>query len=256
MDVLPVTVRHSVVKRTRKNRDSAFKFAAQTQHRRTDAKKCNKKEAMVGTQWECALFDHDGTLVDTLGLYYASWKRACEKHTLQTDEGEFLRLNGKPLRTMIVDVVKHQWGYEPSASWVVEFMQDIDTLNGELRRQMSTEPIECVVSWARHFHSNRIPCAVVTCGHRKDVIQSLEEHDLMRFFNDIVFPDDIAMETDVHPRFVKTAMYSEAMRRLGCSNPGQCMVFEDSEIGLQSADKAGMSTVNVRFMLGYSGFNP
>jgi HAD superfamily hydrolase (TIGR01509 family) len=41
-------------------------------------------------------------------------------------------------------------------------------------------------------------------------------------------------------------VFLEAARRLGVNEPRQCVVFEDTDIGLEAAKRAGMTGVDVR----------
>ena len=82
------------------------------------------------------------------------------------------------------------------------------------------------------------PLAVASGGGRKAVHATLESLGLIQLFDAIVTSEDyINGKPAPDP-------YLEAARRLGVI-PSECLVFEDTEIGRQSALAAGMECVLV-----------
>ncbi len=97
------------------------------------------------------------------------------------------------------------------------------------------EPIEHVVAIARAQHG-RLPMAVVTGGFRDVVVPSLDTVGITDLFDVIVTADDVI---DSKPA---PDLYLRAMALLGVG-PDECVVYEDSEIGMASARAAGIRTV-------------
>jgi HAD superfamily hydrolase (TIGR01509 family) len=99
------------------------------------------------------------------------------------------------------------------------------------------QPIVEVVSIARSMHGKK-PMAVASGGGRRSVHATLQGLGLIQLFDTIVTSEDyINGKPSPDP-------YLEAARRLGV-DPSGCLVFEDTEIGRQSAHAAGMECVLV-----------
>ena len=99
------------------------------------------------------------------------------------------------------------------------------------------QPIESVVSIARSMHGKK-PMAVASGGGRHSVHATLDRLGLGHLFDTIVTSEDYKRGKPFPDP------YLEAARRLGVS-PSECLVFEDTEIGRQSAIAAGMECVLV-----------
>jgi HAD superfamily hydrolase (TIGR01509 family) len=84
----------------------------------------------------------------------------------------------------------------------------------------------------------RIPFAVVSGSTRDSVTASLEALQLLDKFNTLVCAGDYQKsKPDPEPFLI-------AAKRLSIS-PKDCLVFEDSDMGIQAATAAGMASVKV-----------
>jgi HAD superfamily hydrolase (TIGR01509 family) len=88
---------------------------------------------------------------------------------------------------------------------------------------------------ARH---GQLPFAVVSGGRRSSVVRSLTTLGLLDKFEAIVGADDYTHGKPAPDAFLLAA------ERLGMA-PADCLVFEDTEIGIQAATAAGMASVKV-----------
>jgi HAD superfamily hydrolase (TIGR01509 family) len=80
--------------------------------------------------------------------------------------------------------------------------------------------------------------AVASGGYREIVIATLRALELDGFFDVVVGAEDV-LRGKPHPD-----PFLEAARRLGVE-PGNCLVFEDSPLGMEAAQRAGMLAVLV-----------
>ena len=78
--------------------------------------------------------------------------------------------------------------------------------------------------------------AVVTGGFRDAVVPSLDAVGITGLFDVIVTADDVAHSKPAPD------VYLRAMQLLDVP-PHECVVYEDSEIGIESARRAGISTI-------------
>jgi beta-phosphoglucomutase-like phosphatase (HAD superfamily) len=84
----------------------------------------------------------------------------------------------------------------------------------------------------------RIPFAVVSGGRRNSVVQSLTVTRLIDRFETIVGAEDYENSKPAPDAFLLAA------ERLGVE-PSACLVFEDTDLGIQAATAAGMASVRV-----------
>jgi HAD superfamily hydrolase (TIGR01509 family) len=84
----------------------------------------------------------------------------------------------------------------------------------------------------------RIPFAVVSGSTRDSVVGSLSVLGLLDKFDTIVSAEDYQHGKPAPDAFLIAA------ERLGVA-PGDCLVFEDTDLGIQAATAAGMASVKV-----------
>ena len=100
------------------------------------------------------------------------------------------------------------------------------------------KPIATVIELARS-HRSQGPLAIASGSVRRLVVRTLETLGISDWFAAIVAAEDTTRhkpEPDV---------FLEAARRIG-ADPAACIVYEDTDIGLEAARRAGMTAVDVR----------
>ena len=174
------------------------------------------------------LFDCDGTLVDTMALHRIVWHQIFGRYGFEiTDEWweEYANVSLGPFVRAVI----------PDADDALA-MQLLDEGNGLFLEALHLlEPIEHVVAIAREYHG-QLPMAVVTGGFREVVVPSLDVVGVTDLFEHVVTADDVV---DSKPA---PDLYLRALELLGVS-PDEVVVYEDSEIGMESARAAGIATV-------------
>ena len=174
------------------------------------------------------LFDCDGTLVDTMALHRIVWHQIFGRYGFEiTDEwwDEYANVALGPFVRAVI----------PDADDALA-MQLLDEGNGLFLEALHLlEPIEHVVAIAREYHG-QLPMAVVTGGFREVVVPSLDVVGVTDLFEHVVTADDVV---DSKPA---PDLYLRALELLGVS-PDEVVVYEDSEIGMESARAAGIATV-------------
>jgi HAD superfamily hydrolase (TIGR01509 family) len=181
---------------------------------------------------QALIFDNDGTLVDTMPTHYLAWQRSLASCHLELPEERFYKLGGTPPRR-IIEMLAREQGVEVDVEAVArrkaeEFLQLIDTIR----------PVEAVVNIVRE-HLGKLPMAVAS-GTTRDVITKVHRQlGFEGWFDAIVTSEDTIRhkpEPDV---------FLEAARRLGVPPPA-CRVYEDSDLGIEAARRAGMQWCDVR----------
>lgn len=177
------------------------------------------------------LFDCDGTIADSMPLHYIAWKRALGKWGCTFDEDLFYLWGGKPAAEIIADLNQMN-GLKMPVEALAEHKENL-----YFEQLPHLKPVAEVLEIIEAEHG-RIPFAVVSGGRRNSVVNSLTTLGIIDRFETIVGAEDY--------RNSKPApdAYLIAAARLGVAPP-DCLVFEDTEMGIQAATAAGMASVKV-----------
>jgi len=177
------------------------------------------------------LFDCDGTVADSMPLHYIAWTAALGQWGCQFPESLFYAWGGKPPRE-IVATLNTMHGL---AMPVLDVAELKERLYFDLLPQLQPIP-EVVAHIDNQF--GKIPFAVVSGGRRDSVIRTLAALNLLDRFDTIVGSDDYARSKPAPDGFLLAA------ERLGVA-PADCLVFEDTDLGIEAATAAGMASVKV-----------
>ena len=182
------------------------------------------------------LFDCDGTIADSMPLHYIAWKKALAEWNCEYDEALFYSWGGKPVRKIIADLNQIH-GLNMPIEAVAERKEAFYL---EQLPQLKAIPEVLEHIEAQHSH---IPFAVVSGSRRTSVVGSLTALNLLDKFDTIVAAEDYKNGKPAPDAFLLAAA------RIGVA-PKDCLVFEDTELGIQAATAAGMASVMVPSPLG------
>jgi HAD superfamily hydrolase (TIGR01509 family) len=178
------------------------------------------------------IFDCDGTLADTMPLHYLAWKRLVEERGGTFSEALFYSLGGRPTEQIMALLRdEHCLRIDDIAAAASRKEEYFVELIHEVK------PIEPVLQVARRMHGVA-PLAVASGGLRKYVELTLQAIGVRDLFEAVICAEDCARAKPFPDPFL------EAARRLKVA-PDVCLVFEDSPLGLQAAEAAGMQCVFV-----------
>jgi HAD superfamily hydrolase (TIGR01509 family) len=189
------------------------------------------KLALPDGEFQAYLFDCDGTIVDSMPLHYATWIEALAEWNCVFDEQLFYAWGGRPVADIIATLNDMHGLRMP----VDDVVRRKESLYHEHISRLQTVPE--VVEHIEHSHG-RIPFAVVSGSTREAVIASLQMLNLLDRFDVLVCAGDYQRaKPDPEPFLL-------AASRLGV-DPARCLVFEDTDLGIQAASAAGMASVKV-----------
>jgi len=175
------------------------------------------------------LFDCDGTLADSMPLHYIAWKKTLAEWKGAYPEELFYSWGGRPVREIISRLNEMQGLQMPVEAVAERKEARYLALLPELK------PIPEVVEIVeRNF--GRIPMAVVSGSRRDSVVGSLTAIHLLDKFDTIVSAEDYTNGKPAPDGFLLAA------QRLGVPTT-ECLVFEDTDLGIQAATAAGMASV-------------
>ncbi|MGA8310758.1 MAG: HAD family phosphatase [Terriglobales bacterium] len=177
------------------------------------------------------LFDCDGTVADSMPLHYVAWSRALSAWNCEFSEELFYAWGGMPV-TEIISTLNKQHGLHMPVDRVARRKEE---LYFEILPQLKAVPEVLEHIEASH---GRIPLAVVSGSTRDSVTASLEALKILDRFETLVCAGDYRRsKPDPEPFLVAAA-------RLGVA-PEHCLVFEDTDMGIQAATAAGMASVKI-----------
>jgi beta-phosphoglucomutase family hydrolase len=185
------------------------------------------------------IFDLDGTLADTMPSHYVAWTKVAARHGLTFPEARFYSLGGVPTEKIArMLITEAGLTIDPKMIALEKEQTYYDSLDpGGIRA------IDPVLALARRHHAqNEGPLAVASGSVRRLVTRTLGALGIADWFAAVVTAEDTTRhkpEPDV---------FLEAARRLDAA-PATCTVYEDTDIGLEAARRAGMRAVDVRLLI-------
>ncbi|MCC7339051.1 MAG: HAD-IA family hydrolase [Pirellulaceae bacterium] len=165
--------------------------------------------------------------------HYSAWTWMLDQFGIPFPEEKFYDFAGKPTELIIkllaeeTRVVVHDIA-AMSRLKEQRYVESIDAV----------KPIQVVLDIATR-HRDRLPMAVASGGEGYVVARTLNVIGVGDWFKVVVAAED----TQRHKP--EPDVFLEAARRLDV-DPTGCVVFEDSDLGLLAAERAGMMGVDVR----------
>ena len=181
------------------------------------------------------IFDCDGTLVDSMPLHMKAWEHAIAKAGALWNYDFFYSKKGMESED-IVTLYNKQFGTTLDPRETVRVKHDFFRRHGS-----EFKPIGPVLDVVRRYHGV-LPMAVASGSNRENVHAELEAIGVRGLFEAIVTADDNVIPKPDPGIFLETAT------RIGVP-PNLCQVFEDGDLGLEAAQKAGMVATDIRLFL-------
>ena len=184
-----------------------------------------------------AIFDMDGTVIDSLMFWDCLWQRIGERYLSDPDFRPSDEIN-KRVRTMIYSDAMayfHQC-YEPPIE-TAEFVKFASDGLRDFYRDTATVKTGAMELLA-HLKSRGIPICLASATAMSEVKLTLECHGLLQYFDCVLSCADIGAGKD------KPDIYRMACDRMGLSPTDVCVV-EDSHVALETAKGIGCKTVGV-----------
>jgi len=184
------------------------------------------------------IFDMDGLLLDTEGLYKSSWTLCAKEMGFDLTDALYLKLIGITVADA-EEVLAQAFGEKFSKDF---FHTRAAVLYEEahLRDGLPLKPgVKELLSWAK---DENIPCAVGTSTVAEEAKRRLQHHNIHDFFQ-VVIGGDMVEHGKPHPD-----IFLRAQQSLGV--PAEhCLVLEDAHSGLIAAQAGGMRSCLVPDLL-------
>jgi HAD superfamily hydrolase (TIGR01509 family) len=182
-------------------------------------------------QFDAYLFDCDGTIADSMPLHFEAWNLALSEWGGHLPEDLFYAWAGIPFAKTI-EMLNEKFSLKvPLEPTGVRKEEHYFKLLPKL------QPIQNVLHHIQEQHG-KIPFAVVSGSPRDSIFKTLKALRLLDYFPVIVGAEDYARGKPHPDPFLLAA------KLLGVKQE-RCLVFEDADLGIESARAAGMSWVKV-----------
>jgi beta-phosphoglucomutase family hydrolase len=178
------------------------------------------------------IFDCDGTLADTMPLHFISWRTTMNRHGIEFGEDRFYSMAGQPT-VRIIEILLAEQSKSGDANAIA-----LEKEQAFLEVLPQVQPIEPVVEIAHQFRKTH-PMGVGSGSNREVVIEVLKHIGLDGFFDAVVGAEDTKNHKPEPDVFIEVARRIEV-------RPNQCRVYEDADLGIEAARRAGMSWFDVR----------
>ncbi len=178
------------------------------------------------------IFDCDGTLADTMPLHFIAWQATFNRHGIDFSEDRFYAMAGQPT-VQIVETLLVEHGIEGDANAIAEeketaFLKNLDEV----------QPVKPIVEIAQQYRDTH-PMGVGSGSSRDVVIKILNQIGLTDFFDCVVGSEDTPRHKPEPDVFLEVARRIEI-------KPERCCVFEDADLGVEAAKRAGMACFDIR----------
>ncbi len=188
----------------------------------------NKNEIAV-------IFDLDGTIVDNKKFHIKAWVEFCRRHGVIITEEEFENIGfGGTNKDYLKEFLN------------IEISDEDDFRLGEEKEQIYRElytpylkPINGVIEFIKSLKNNSIKTAIASMAPLSNVQFVLNKLKIQKYF-DVVIDYYRVKKGKPNPEiFFNTA---ERLNIL----PENCVVIEDSKIGLKAGKNAGMKVIGIK----------
>jgi HAD superfamily hydrolase (TIGR01509 family) len=179
-----------------------------------------------------AIFDCDGTLVDSEPLARTAWEQTLVPYGYSVTEADVEACVGLPFPRVHAYFAERAELPDHDAMWAAFSTELFALIDTQLVR------FEDAIGAARELRELGVPVAVASSSPRERLHRTLGRAGLLDAFDVTVAGDEVSRGKPAPDMFLLAA------ERLGVE-PGSCVVIEDSPPGVQAGVAAGMVTLAV-----------
>ncbi len=183
---------------------------------------------------KAVIFDLDGVLVESEHLHIEAEKQTLLKYGVRISSEELHRYTGTTASFMFTELIKK---YKLNTTFKKMFDEKEKILFNLLRDNV--KPTQGVMQLLMKLKRENIKLAIASSSHKKLINHILKQMDVTEYFDFVVSSEDVAYGKPDPEIFLKAASGLNV-------DPDECLVIEDSKLGVEAAKKAGMKCVGYR----------
>jgi HAD superfamily hydrolase (TIGR01509 family) len=183
---------------------------------------------------ELIIFDMDGLMFDTEQIAFQTWRQAAANAGYKIDLELFKRILGVKIQRTEEIFMEH---FGPQFSFD-EIMRERYQLTDEWIERQGVPLKTGLVDLLAYLTRLNIKKAVATSTDRDKAETLIKKARIFDYFDYIICGSDVTHSKPNPEIFLKAA------EKLGC-HPANCMVLEDSNLGIMAASRAKMTPVMI-----------
>lgn len=182
---------------------------------------------MVKDKTWAALFDLDGVLIDSEGIYTEFWHDIDVRFPTGVKDFEYV-IKGNTLGT----ILDTYFNDDTVRGLILEALR-------EQERSMQYRFFDGVEDFLSAIHRLGVPSAIVTSSNARKMKHLFSSLPILKEYIDVLITEEDVSHSKPHPEG-----YNLAAERLGV-DPKNCIVFEDSMAGVEAGRRAGGAVVGI-----------
>ncbi|MEF1289873.1 beta-phosphoglucomutase family hydrolase [Vibrio sp. M260118] len=182
-------------------------------------------------KYDALIFDMDGTLIDTMPAHLDAWQQTANQFGFPFTKEWLHSLGGMPSYKIVGEVNKmHRLDLDPAL--VSRFKMEAFA-----NMENHGEPIECTMQVFNQFIGKK-KLAVGTGSQRDSAVRLLTKAGIIDHIDALVTASDVINHKPNPDTFLQAASALDVAEK-------NCIVFEDTKLGLQAAHAANMDCMMV-----------
>lgn len=177
---------------------------------------------------KAVIFDMDGVVAETERIHIEAEMQTMSKYGIRISEDELHEYTGTTAKVMFTELIKK---YGLNTTFDKMFDEKEKVLFKLLEE--GVQPTKGVVDLLFKLKKMKKKLAIASSSHRRMIEYVLKKLEIADFFDSVVGAEDVTRSKPDPEIFLITA------RRLKVK-PEECLVIEDSELGVKAAKKANM----------------
>ena len=191
---------------------------------------------LLHEQPRAAIWDVDGTLIDSGDLHFASWAAILAERQFELTRERF----GATFGQRNDAVLRSFLGAEPSDQELERIANAKEEYYRELLRTRGIQPLPGVRRWLPALKAAGWRQAIASSAPHANLEAILDALDLRQYFAAVVSGADVPLGKPDPAIFRRAAELLQV-------EPRRCVVVEDAPAGVEGARRAGMHSVGVLF---------
>ena len=183
---------------------------------------------------KAAVFDCDGVLVDTEGLQWQSWVEALKPFKVTVSKEQYLTYAGKR-GDIIEDEIIRDYSLDVKKGSLLE---EKETIVVRYFNEKELEKMFFALEAVHFFQNQKMKLACVSGSTRAELLIKFKQGGFENLFPVIVAGDEVERGKPFPDMYLKA---SELLNE----KAEDCVVFEDTQYGVESAIAAGMKCIAI-----------